>query len=222
MSFASSNEIEQLSLLVVEEQAAKPIPELAVQERKVEKQNILPIELATPEGQVSSGTIRTKKWVKVCIGFLMIGTVAMMVIVWASRRKSDWLVIDKDANGEIAELAIKKDMIPHDVLAKIGKTKDVSKLNRDAIRHLANEHKLFGPWPMNSHLQFTEGDIAWWNEQSYLGWEIELEFLSRKCVLAAADRQQVSIKDQGKLSFWSEKVKRTLSHRWDKVLASEP
>ena len=69
------------------------------------------------------------------------------------------------------------------------------------------------PMDVNPHLRFQDGDIAFFAEQSLAAWEIELEFLARKLVLEAADREDVVIQDPGELAHAASKVYSTLYQR---------
>jgi hypothetical protein len=78
-----------------------------------------------------------------------------------------------------------------------------------SVRSLAKNMGLLSETEVNPHLRFLGGDIAYWTEQVEAGLSLKrlrLEFAARKAVLDAADRADVIIDDQGKLSFASQKI----------------
>lgn len=81
-----------------------------------------------------------------------------------------------------------------------------TKPTRVQIKALAREIGLLDETRTNPHLSFLDGDIAYWYEQGLSLDHLTLQFVARKTVLDAADRDQVIIDDQGKLSWASQQI----------------
>jgi hypothetical protein len=129
-------------------------------------------------------------------------------IVWLlSPPRHPWLEVLKDKEGVISGIHLDPKKIPKAVLAELPPLGDNSPL-RDPpqIKALAERYGLYQSWETNSHLCFDDSVIDFWSKQSRTAWELELQFLSRRLVLEAADRAHVRIPYPGDLSKWAERV----------------
>lgn len=77
---------------------------------------------------------------------------------------------------------------------------------RDEVRELARSVGLLEATKTNPHLRFLEGDMSYWYEQELTLDELRLQFISRRMVLEAAEREHLVIDDQGKLSWAAQRV----------------
>jgi hypothetical protein len=157
-----------------------------------------------------------KRSMAVMAGCLLVG----LTVAWAVHflKGKQWLIVQKDDNGYISELEVKKELVPRDVLALLSNSKKTAVPGKEVIQQMARDNRLFDAWETNPHLCFVEGDIVWWSEQKRPVCEVEMEFLARKLLLEAADKGKVKIKDHGTLSFWCERISRFLSRKWDQQL----
>ena len=230
LMFARPEEQDNLPAEAVAETTTSPSLAMEVEEKDepavlIQKPTIARKKTASVERQADDSSTADEKqyrwlWLTLLSVSLLCATVAVVFWVTNARKRAGWLVLDGDAQGQLAELTVKKDRIPADVLASLSHPKSTTRLSRDAIRQLAQEHDLFGPWRTNGHLCFNDGDIRWWSEQARDGWEIELEFLARKVLLQAAERDLLIIKDQGTLSYWSDRIERLLANQLERQMQS--
>src|SRR5205085_10116062 len=93
------------------------------------------------------------------------------------------------------------------VLELLSPTKEKGKLSLSEIRDLAKKHHLTETPEHNEHLRFTDGDISYFAAQEMSQYELELEFLARRLVRAAAERSQLTIKDAGDWSFFAQSLR---------------
>src|SRR6185437_15176517 len=110
------------------------------------------------------------------------------------RRVHPWLEVRKGPDQVIAGLRVEPRNIPSVVLAQLP-TPDGQTPLRDAgqIKVLAERYGLYQSWQVNPHLTFDRGVIAYWSQQGRTAWELELQFLSRRLLLEAAERDHAYI-----------------------------
>ncbi|MBI4662775.1 MAG: hypothetical protein HY735_28505 [Verrucomicrobia bacterium] len=106
-----------------------------------------------------------------------------------------------------------KDNFPQEIIAALPTTKDNRILDENSVRGLATRHKLLDPTVRNADLRFKDGDISYWTGQKMQAWDIEIEFLARYFVLRLADKENLSIANQGELSRLASFIKRALLTR---------
>jgi hypothetical protein len=144
-------------------------------------------------------------WCLLLVAALGLGIWGMVWILGPARRP--WLEVLKDKEGAIAGLHVEPKRIPKAVLAELPIPGDNSPLTDPAqIKALAEHYELFQTRETNSHLCFEDGIIDYWSKQRRPAWELELQFLSRRLVLEAAERVQARIPYPGDLSKWAERI----------------
>ncbi len=152
-------------------------------------------------------------WLLLALGG--VGLLILVVVLWPASGSREWLQILVDDQGKIDGVVVQAGRIPREVLAALPNPQNKHKLNRAQIKKLAEEVGLYQDRLVNPHLVFEDWVIDWWSKQIDNAWEMELQFLSRRLVLEAADRKGAYIANPGDLSHWSERLypylkKRTL------------
>lgn len=157
-------------------------------------------------------------WLFVALG--SVGLLILAILLWpASAKSREWLHILVDDQGRIDGLIVHADKIPREVLEELPSPYDRKIMtDRKLIQQMAQAKGLYEDRRVNPHLIFDDGVIDWWSKNKKIAWELELEFLSRRLVLEAADRKGVYIPAAGDLSRWAERLhpflkKRTLEKR---------
>jgi len=90
--------------------------------------------------------------------------------------------------------------------------------NHNEIKEIAEEYGLMDETKTNPHLSFLDGDIAYWYEQGLSLERLRIEFGARKIVLDAAEKNNVIIGDQGKLSWAAQQIMANLLKERQKAL----
>jgi len=118
-----------------------------------------------------------------------------------------WLELLKDKEGVIMGVRVDPQRIPRAVLDQLPSPGDDTPVRDKAeIQALAERHGLYQSWKINPHLTFEDWVIDYWSKQGRPAWDLELQFLSRRLVLEAAERGGVRIPYPGDLSRWAERV----------------
>jgi hypothetical protein len=118
-----------------------------------------------------------------------------------------WLEVLKDKDGAIVGLHVEPRKIPRAVVDQLPSPGDNTPLRDKAeIKALAERYELYQSWEPNPHLAFEDWVIDYWSKQGRPAWELELQFLSRRLVLEAAERSQARIPSPGDLSKWAERI----------------
>jgi hypothetical protein len=159
--------------------------------------------------------IRVPVWRSLALG--LVGVAVLFMLWWALRSK-DWLEVHRDNEGHMAGFVVDPQRIPKEVLDSLPNPQDVRKLDKTQLKQLAEATGLFQSRKVNPHLVFDAGVIDYWAKQKRSAWEFALEFLSRRLILEAAERQGAVIPFVGDLSMWSERLypylkKRALENR---------
>ncbi len=102
------------------------------------------------------------------------------------------------------QVALQDIEIPLD--KSINRITTTSKPSLEQIKQLAKDIGLLEETATNPHLSFLDGDISFWYKQGLSLDRLQLEFISRKAVLTAADRAGVVIGNQGELSWAAQQI----------------
>jgi hypothetical protein len=130
--------------------------------------------------------------------------------------------ITKNADGQMKTVIVNtNEKVTQEMLDLLPK-KDENKLSKIQIRKLAEDQRLFNDWEVNPVLQFQDGDISYWYEQSLPAWKLQLQFLARRAVLEVAEKEEATIPSQGDLSALSNPVFSWLyqvtSKKWNEAI----
>lgn len=155
--------------------------------------------------QFLSRSVSIPVWFLLLIALLGLGAGGTYWLLGPGRRP--WLEVLKDEDGVIVGVHVDPRKIPRDVLDQLPTPNDNTPLRDPAeIKALAEHYELYQSWETNPHLAFDRGVIDYWSKQGRPAWELELQFLSRRLVLEAAERAQARIPYPGDLSKWAERV----------------
>jgi len=144
-------------------------------------------------------------WLLLLVAVIGVGVGGTFWLLGPGQRP--WLEAIKDKDSVIVGLHIDPRKIPQTVLDQLPTLGDNAPLrNPNEVKTLAERCELYQSWATNPHLTFDDGVLAYWSKQGRPAWELELQFLSRRLVLEAAERAQARIPSPGDLSKWAERV----------------
>jgi|WetSurMetagenome_2_1015567.scaffolds.fasta_scaffold261128_1 hypothetical protein len=117
------------------------------------------------------------------------------------------VLLNKNAQGQATSVVLdEKAETPKALLDLLPAKKDTRKLTKEEIRQVAEKNRLFNDWDINPVLRFQDGDISAFSKEDLPAWNIELQFLARRIVIEAAEREKAKIPSQGDLSALSNPV----------------
>jgi hypothetical protein len=155
--------------------------------------------------QFLSRSVSIPVWLLLLIVILGLGTSG--TIWWHGPGQRPWLEVLKDKDGVIVGLHVDPRKIPRSVVDQLPPPGDNTPLrDKSEIKALAERYEMYQSWETNPHLTFEGWVIDYWSKQGRPAWELELQFLSRRLVLEAAERAQARIPYPGDLSKWAERV----------------
>ena len=87
--------------------------------------------------------------------------------------------------------------------------------NRTSVNQIAKRCDMFTHWKVNGHLKFQDGDISYFSGK-FSALELELQFRSRRLILAKADEIGIRIDEPGDLSQKAKRIEAILFDIWSK------
>lgn len=87
--------------------------------------------------------------------------------------------------------------------------------NRKDVKQIAERCDMFTRWKVNGHLKFQDGDISYFSGK-FSAFELELQFRSRRLILAKADEIGIRIDEPGDLSQKAKRIEAILFDIWSK------
>ncbi len=87
--------------------------------------------------------------------------------------------------------------------------------HRKDVKKIAERCDMFTRWKVNGHLKFQDGDISYFSGK-FSAFELELQFRSRRLILAKADEIGIRIDEPGDLSQKAKRIEAMLFDIWSK------